>query len=146
MRVDYEGEMSAHEYPGKVSKNVARFVIDDFTVTPEQIESCLGVKPTKVILKGTRSNPRASPAPTNTWVLESDEDNRQDTEEQIQNLLKKLKNFRQLRNLDPKISVHISCVIYFIGDDNRPTISLTPEIMRALVEMNCYFGVDYYLF
>ena len=103
------------------------------------------MKPSRLILKGSRPNPKAAPTNSSLWILEASDQNVFDMETQVDELLGQLRNFLKLRKLDSAFEAYISAVVHFVGDDSRPTIGLSTKQLKRLAEMECALDVDYYL-
>lgn len=136
--------MVTKDYPGSVSKVKVSLFIQDFKCKPDQITEFLKVNPTMTRERGLIYSPSKSAQRFSFWKLEQQDE--LDVEVGVRKLMRKVKLLKNLRKKFRGLKMGISCIVYFVGDDSRPTISLTSNTMEKLSECGCDFNVDYYIF
>ncbi|MEO5583678.1 MAG: DUF4279 domain-containing protein [Saprospiraceae bacterium] len=128
---------------------VLRFCIWGFTeISHDEITLAMGIKPSKIYVKGERKNPKfAALAEDNGWLLEPPCDKYTSFEIQLNSLLKIIQSkFEVIKKYCEKYTCEISCAvfIYYDNQESTPSISLGSEYNKIIRDLNLEFDVDIY--
>jgi hypothetical protein len=125
------------------------FIIGDFDdVGHDEITQKLGISPTKIYIKGQKSNPRLLMiAKRNRWILDSGLDRYASFEDHINAMLNIIEPKADLfRPFCEKYHCEFSCAIYlrYGSEDSAPSVHLNSRYNRLIRELNIEFDVDLY--
>ena len=116
--------------------------ISELKVHPDEITAILGVKPTKIDIKGEFVGSSKVRCKSNRWELRINASTRFELEFLAKKLLGKFKNIEALKKAIAKGKGHFSCV--FWSNDRTPTIEMSSETLAKIAALNCSFWLDYY--
>ncbi len=124
------------------------FCIWDFNdISHDEISELLGVKPSKVYIKGERKNPKVNAlAKKNGWILDPPGcDNYSSFEDQMNSLLDVIESkIEAFRIICKKYYCEFSCglYIYVDNDESTPWVHLNSRYNNLIRELNIELDVD----
>ncbi|MBK8203680.1 MAG: DUF4279 domain-containing protein [Bdellovibrionales bacterium] len=130
---------------GEKSRLWVSFSISHFKGDPDQITKILDQNPVRVLTKGQLIPKTTKVQRFNLWTMRA-ESKKFDLEKQMDVMIKQLRHFKRLKSKIGKFEARVTAVLEVVGNDTRPSISLTPLHLRLLGEMDLPFSVDYYFF
>ena len=128
------------------TKTWVELIIDEFPFTPDEMSSRLGLKPSASERKGDiKVLPRGKSLiePFNTWKLESGCDSKTTLQDQIKELLNKMRPYKEkfipvCREFPPDVNV----VIHMYSSEVSPYIGWDNNVMKELADYNASWGID----
>lgn len=117
--------------------------IDNLTVDPGEITIAIGLKPTEVARKGDLIANTKLKCKTNYWKYRVDVTSKFDLETALRKLFRKFTDTRRMKAAISKGRGEVVCVLF--TSDTQPTITISPELIAKVAELNCGFWLDYYI-
>jgi hypothetical protein len=130
---------------GEHSRLWIQFSIAEFGCEPEDITRILGVEPTRQIHKGDIHRRTGRRQKFNLWSLQINTGS-MDLDRLMDHLMRKLKNFKKLNAKFDDINAEVNAVLEIVGDDTRPTVTMSKEQINFLATMGISFSLAYYFF
>lgn len=116
--------------------------IDRFKCHPDEISKILGVKASKVFVKGELDR-FDNPIKFNSWRLESNLQSIE-LEKHIQSLLKKTTKFKNVVKIVPRFTCLLQVVVNARDGEDTPIMTISSRTMKMLSERNIDLDIDMY--
>ncbi len=126
----------------------AYIIVSGFESHPDEITKQVRVEPTETRVKGEfrtigKKKPHKMLNKRNSWILESRLPRTAPIEKQIEQLLDKIKPFKQsFIEISKKYSLELTCAIYYY--EANPGINLKKSTLKEIGELNLGVGLDIY--